>query len=71
MSELREALSRQREALAALRRSRADATAWVDDQRRSLDRECLDPLEHDGRRLHEAMKKASEAILAAQGMVAE
>jgi hypothetical protein len=71
MSELREALSRQREALAALRQSRADATAWVDDQRRSLDRGCLDPLEDDGRRLHEAMKKASEAILAAQGMVAE
>lgn len=71
MSELREALALQREALTALKSSRADATAWTDDQRVSLDKGCLDPLTTDGQRLYDAMKRISDEILSAQRMVAE
>ncbi len=70
MSELRQALTSQREALQALTHSRASAGAWVDDQRASLDKHCLDPLAADGRRLYEAMKHASQEILAAQRTLA-
>jgi hypothetical protein len=70
MSELREALSLQREALQALAECQAKSGAWVDDQRRSLDSGCLEPLAADGRKLHEAMKRASQEILAAQATVA-
>jgi hypothetical protein len=71
MSELREALSRQREALLALAQSQANSGAWVDDQRRSVDKGCLDPLAADGRRLYDAMQRASQEILGAQRMVSE
>ena len=71
MSELREALALQREAIAALRSSRADAAAWADDQRISLDKGCLDPLTTDAHQLYDAMKRASDEILAAQRMVVD
>lgn len=70
MSELREALGHQRLGLQALSQSQGNASAWVDDQRRSLDKGCLEPLAADGRRLYEAMKLASLEILAAQQAVA-
>jgi hypothetical protein len=70
MSELREALSQQRQALQALAQSQAGAGAWVDDQRRNLDKTCLEPLTADGKRLYDAMQQASQQILAAQRMVA-
>lgn len=71
MSELREALAHQREALHALTQSRANAGAWMDEQRRDLDRSCLDPLVADGRRLYDALRKAADEILAAQRMTGE
>jgi hypothetical protein len=71
MSAMREALSRQREALRGLAESRSRAGAWVDDQRHRLDKECLDPLTADGRQLQEALQQASQEILAAERLVAE
>jgi len=68
---MREALSRQREAMRALAESQGNAGAWVDDQRRSLDRGCLEPLTADGRRLYDALQRASQEIIAAERMVAE
>jgi L-serine deaminase len=70
MSEMREALNLQREALRALRESESRAAAWVDDQRHRLDKECLEPLAADGRRLQDAFQRASQEILAAERMVA-
>jgi hypothetical protein len=71
MSGLREALGRQREAMRSLAESQANAGAWVDDQRQSLDRSCLEPLSADGRRLYDALRRASREIIAAERMVAE
>jgi hypothetical protein len=70
MSEMREALNLQREGLRALRESESRAVAWVDDQRHRVDKECLQPLTADGQRLHGALQRASQEILAAERMVA-
>jgi hypothetical protein len=70
MSEMREALNLQREGLRALRESESRAGAWVDDQRHRVDKECLQPLTADGQRLHDALQRASQEILAAERMVA-
>ena len=70
MSGLRDAIAVQQQALTDLSRSRASSSAWVDEQRASLDRNCLDPLATDGKRLLEALRKAAHEIAAArQSMV--
>jgi hypothetical protein len=71
MSVLRGATNAQREALHSLTESRESADAWVDDQRRRFDRECLDPLLVDGRRFQEALMGTAREIIAAERMLAE
>lgn len=66
---LRSAIAQQQQALSELERARAGSAAWDDDQRRGLDRDCLDPLSVEGKRLVEALRKAAHEIAAAQGMV--
>jgi hypothetical protein len=69
MSGLRDAIALQDGALSELQQSRTGSAAWADDQRHSLDRQCLDPLQADGRRLLDALRKAGHEIAAAEGMV--
>jgi hypothetical protein len=64
---MRDAIAQQQRALGDLERSRADSTAWSDDQRNSLDRNCLEPVMVDGRRLLDAFRKAGHEFAAAEG----
>lgn len=69
MSGLRDAIALQQRALSDLQQSRASSTAWADQRRQSLDRQCLDPLQSDGRHLLDALRKAAHEIVAAQAML--
>lgn len=70
MSGLRDAIVVQQQALSELARCRAGSSAWADEQRASLDRNCLDPVTADGKRLLEALHKAAREIDAAQQSLA-
>lgn len=69
MSGLRDAIAQQQRALSDLQQSRASTSAWSDQQRQRLDQQCLDPLEEDGRRLLDALRKAGHEFAAAEGML--
>jgi hypothetical protein len=66
---MRDAIALQERALADLRGSREASAAWSDDQRQSLDRQCLEPLEKDARLLLEALRDAGREITAAEGLL--
>jgi hypothetical protein len=66
MSGLRDAIAVQGRALAELEQTRQGSSAWSDDQRRSLDRNCLDPLTADGKALLESLRRAAREIADAQ-----
>ena len=70
MSGLRDAIAVQQQALGDLSRCRAASAAWADEQRVSLDRNCLDPVTADGKRLLDALRKAAHEIAAAQQLMA-
>lgn len=69
MSGLRDAITVQQRALSELQQSRDGSTAWSDERRQRLDRQCLDPLQSDGRHLLDALRKAAHEIAAAEGML--
>jgi hypothetical protein len=69
MSGLRDAINTQAGALGELQRSRDGSVAWADEQRYGLDRQCLEPLDKDGRRLLEALRKAAHEFTTAEGML--
>jgi hypothetical protein len=67
MSGLRDAIALEQRALAELQQSRSGSAAWADERRHDLDRQCLDLLQADGRRLLESLRKAAHEIAAAEG----
>jgi hypothetical protein len=69
MAGLRDAIALQQAGLSDLQRSRDASAAWADDQRENLDRQCLDPLAAEGKRLLEALRTAGHEIAAAEGML--
>jgi hypothetical protein len=69
MSGLRDAIASLQRALADLQQSREASAAWSDPQRQSVDRQCLEPLAADGRRLLDALRKAAHEIAAAEAML--
>ena len=69
MPGLRDAINLQQRSLSDLERSRNASTAWSDQQRQQLDRQCLEPLTADGRRLVAALRKAGHEIAAAEAMI--
>lgn len=69
MSGLRDAIALQQRALSELQQSRSSSTAWTDEQRQSLDRQCLDRLQSEGRHLLDALRTAAHEIAAAERML--
>jgi hypothetical protein len=69
MSRLSAAVAQHHQGLAELQRSRAASDGWSDEQRHRLDRQCLQPLEQDGRRLLDALRRAAAEIAAAEAML--
>jgi hypothetical protein len=66
MSALNQALALQQRSLAYFRQARTSTAAWSDAQREKLDRHSLDPLEADGQRLFEALRRAAQEISSAE-----
>lgn len=62
MSALGDAIQIQQRALGDLRRSRESSVAWHDQQRENLNRQVLDPVEADAKRLLEALRKAGSEL---------
>jgi SOS-response transcriptional repressor LexA len=58
VNSLSDAVQVQQRALGDFQRSRGSAQAWSDDQRESLDRQVLDPIEREARHLLEALRRA-------------
>ncbi len=66
---LGDAISRQQQALSGLRAGRSETAAWRDEQRDSLDRSRLDPLESDGQRLLEALQRTDAELARAEQLL--
>jgi ribosomal protein S18 acetylase RimI-like enzyme len=56
-------------AIGDLRAAREAAAGWRDDQRETLDRSCLDPLEAQGRWLAQALMRAAAEIADAERLL--
>lgn len=63
---MREPLRDVETAVASLRRASAGATGWSDEQRERFDRQRIEPLLGLGNQLVVALRRADEAIAAAQ-----